>query len=60
MLVLNRKPNESIIIGKKIIVTLLGRQGNQTRIGITAPKEVTIHREEIYNNIQKEKNGELK
>lgn len=55
MLVLTRKPGETITIGTDIKVTILGVEGRQIRIGIDAPKEVSIHREEIYNKIQAEK-----
>lgn len=53
MLVLSRKPNESIIIGDTIAVTVLGVEGDQVKLGITAPKEITIHRQEIYDQIRK-------
>lgn len=53
MLVLTRKPQESIILGLdgKIKVTVLGVKGNQVRIGVEAPKDVDVHREEIYQRI---------
>ena len=54
MLVLTRKSGESIIVGDNIIVTLLGVRGNQARLGINAPIEISVHREEIYNRIQQE------
>ena len=55
MLILTRKPGEVIRIGDNIIITVTGVQGNQVRLGITAPREIPVHREEIYQNIQKEK-----
>lgn len=55
MLILTRKVGESILIGDDIRITTLGIQGRQIRIGISAPNEVTVHREEIYNKIQQEK-----
>ena len=55
MLVLARRIGESVIIGDDIIVTTLNTQGNQVRLGIDAPKETSIHREEIYKLIQDEK-----
>ncbi len=54
MLILTRKPGETIIIGDNIKVTMLSAAGKQIRIGIEAPKDVAIHREEIYNKIQAE------
>ena len=54
MLILTRRIGESIIIGDDVEVMILGMKGNQTRIGIEAPKEVSVHRKEIYNKIQKE------
>lgn len=55
MLILTRRISESVIIGDDVKVTVLGVNGNQIRIGIEAPKDVSIHREEIYERIQKEK-----
>lgn len=54
MLVLTRKTNESIIIGDEIKVTVVEVRGDQVKLGITAPKRISVHREEIYLAIQKE------
>ena len=56
MLILTRKVGESILIGDDVSITTLGIQGRQVRIGISAPPEVSVHREEIYEKIQQEKN----
>lgn len=53
MLVLTRKPNESIIIGDSIAVTVLGVEGENVKLGITAPKHVSVHREEVYDQIKR-------
>jgi carbon storage regulator len=58
MLVLTRKLGESIIIGDDIVITTLGIQGGQVRLGIEAPRDVSIHREEVYEKIQREKDAQ--
>ncbi|PKG81025.1 carbon storage regulator [Colwellia sp. 75C3] len=55
MLILTRRISEVLIINDDVKVTVLAIQGNQVRIGIDAPKHVSVHREEIYNKIQEEK-----
>lgn len=54
MLILTRRPHETLVIGNDITITLLGMDGNQARIGINAPKNISVHREEIYLRIQQE------
>ena len=58
MLILTRRVGESLMIGDNVNVTVLGIRGNQVRIGVNAPKDVAVHREEIYERIQQEKNGD--
>tara|TARA_R110002094_G_scaffold43283_3_gene55456 strand:- start:6377 stop:6577 length:201 start_codon:yes stop_codon:yes gene_type:complete len=52
MLILTRRVGESLMVGDDITITVLGVKGNQVRIGVNAPKDVAVHREEIYNRIQ--------
>ena len=57
MLILTRRVGETLMIGDEVTVTVLGVKGNQVRIGINAPKDVSVHREEIYERIKNEKAG---
>ena len=55
MLILTRRVGESLMIGDEVTVTVLGVKGNQVRLGVNAPKNVSVHREEIYERIQQER-----
>ena len=57
MLILTRRVGETLMIGDEVTVTVLGVKGNQVRIGINAPKTVSVHREEIYLRIKAEQEG---
>jgi len=55
MLILTRRMGETVMIGEEITVTVVDVKGNQVRLGIQAPKEVAVHREEVYRRVQQEK-----
>ena len=54
MLILTRRVGETLMIGDEVTVTVLGVKGNQVRIGVNAPRDVAVHREEIYDRIKRE------
>ena len=54
MLILTRRVGETVMIGENITVTVLGVKGNQVRVGVNAPRDVAVHREEIYERIKRE------
>ena len=58
MLILTRRAGETVMIGSDVTITVLGVKGNQVRIGINAPKDVAVHREEIFDRIQSEQSGD--
>lgn len=58
MLILTRRAGETVMIGSDVTITVLGVKGNQVRIGINAPRDVAVHREEIYERIKNEQAGE--
>jgi len=57
MLILTRRVNEALMIGREITVTVLGVKGNQVRLGVNAPKDIAVHREEIFDRIEADKRG---
>lgn len=58
MLILTRRVGETVMIGDEVTITILGVKGNQVRVGINAPKSVAVHREEIYERIKRERQGD--
>jgi carbon storage regulator len=54
MLILTRRVGEAVMIGNEVTITVLGVKGNQVRIGINAPKDIAVHREEIFERIKRE------
>lgn len=58
MLILTRRVGETLMIGDEVTVTVLGVKGNQVRLGVNAPRDVAVHREEIYERIKREQGGE--
>ena len=59
MLILTRRVGETVMIGEEVTVTVLGVKGNQVRIGVNAPKTVAVHREEIFERIKREQDGDV-
>lgn len=59
MLILTRRVGETVMIGNEVTVTVLGVKGNQVRVGINAPKNVAVHREEIYERIKQDQQGDF-
>ncbi len=57
MLILTRRVGETLMIGDDVTVTVLGVKGNQVRIGVNAPRDTAVHREEIYERIKREQEG---
>lgn len=59
MLILTRRVGETLMIGDEVSVTVLGVKGNQVRLGVNAPKDIAVHREEIYQRIQHERSMQM-
>ncbi|HTV77180.1 MAG TPA: carbon storage regulator CsrA [Steroidobacteraceae bacterium] len=59
MLILTRRVGETVMIGEEVTVVVLGVKGNQVRMGITAPRTVAVHREEIFDRIKREEHDEV-
>jgi carbon storage regulator len=57
MLILTRRVGEAVMIGNDVTVTILGVKGNQVRVGVNAPRDVAVHREEIFERIKREDHG---
>lgn len=57
MLILTRREGESLMIGDEVKITVLGVRGNQVRVGVDAPRDIAVHRQEIYDRIQRENSG---
>lgn len=57
MLILTRRVGETVMIGDEVTITVLGVKGNQVRVGINAPKDITVHRKEVYERIKHEQQG---
>ena len=57
MLILTRRVGEAVVIGEEVTVTVLGVKGNQVRIGVNAPKSVSVHRDEIFERIKNERDS---
>jgi len=60
MLILSRKTGESLIVGDDVVVTVLGVKGNQVRLGVRAPQEKTVHREEIFKKVKSGSGGRFR
>lgn len=58
MLILTRRVGETLMVGDDVSITVLGIKGSQVRVGVNAPKSISVHREEIYQRIQQEKEAE--
>jgi len=58
MLILTRRVGETVMIGDDVTITVLGVKGNQVRVGINAPKNIAVHREEIYERIKREQHAD--